>query len=155
MVYTEIKEKNGREYYYRVINSRKGNKFKKSRVYLGVNLTKEKLKIAESKADKKLLSKKQTSIEIDKIKSKILPILKENNVVQAGIFGSYARGEQREDSDIDLIVDIKDKKMSLIGFIELIGLLEEVLNKKVDLVEYSAIKHLIKESILQEEVRIL
>jgi predicted nucleotidyltransferase len=45
--------------------------------------------------------------------------------------------------------------MSLLGFIGLKLALEEALGKKVDLVEYSAIKPLIKESILKEETRII
>ena len=54
MVYTEIKERNGKKYFYRVINAREGKKFKKKRIYLGVNLDKPDLATAESKADKEL-----------------------------------------------------------------------------------------------------
>lgn len=54
MVYTEIKEKNGKKYYYRVQNIREGNKFKKKRVYLGVDLEKKELKNKEENADKEL-----------------------------------------------------------------------------------------------------
>jgi Fic family protein len=54
MVYTEIKEKNGKKYYYRVINIREGKKFKKKRIYLGVNLEKKGLKTKEENADKEL-----------------------------------------------------------------------------------------------------
>jgi Fic family protein len=54
MVYTEIKEKNGKKYYYRVLNVRKENKFKKKRVYLGVDLNKEEINSKEVNADKKL-----------------------------------------------------------------------------------------------------
>jgi len=54
MVYTEIKERNGKKYFYRVINVRKGKKFKKERIYLGVNLDKQDISTAESKADKKM-----------------------------------------------------------------------------------------------------
>jgi hypothetical protein len=93
--------------------------------------------------------------EIEKIKAKISPILKKNKVTKAGVFGSYARGEQRKDSDVDIAVEINDKNMSLIGFIRLIRLLEKTLNKKVDLVEYSAIKSLIRDRILKEEIRII
>ena len=50
MVYTEIKERNGKKYFYRVINVRKGKKFKKERIYLGVNLDKANLKESEEKA---------------------------------------------------------------------------------------------------------
>ena len=54
MAYTEIKERNGKKYYYRVKNIRKGKSFKKERIYLGVDLDKEKLSLAETKADKEL-----------------------------------------------------------------------------------------------------
>ncbi len=40
--------------------------------------------------------------EIEKIKKKIVPILKKNKVVRAGIFGSYARGENKKNSDVDI-----------------------------------------------------
>ncbi len=154
MVYTETRKINGKKYYYRVLSVRKEKKVSKQRVYLGAELNKEELKNREKEADEKLLNKKPKK-EIEKIKKKIIPILKKNKVTKAGIFGSYARGEQRKDSDIDIAVQINDKKMSLLGFIRLIRLLEETLNKKVDLVEYSAIKPIIKDSILNEEVRIL
>lgn len=55
MAYTEIKEKGGRKYYYRVKSVRKGKKVGKKRVYLGVNLEKKKLSKSESEADKKLM----------------------------------------------------------------------------------------------------
>ncbi len=54
MVYTEIKERNDKKYYYRVLNVRKGDKFKKKRVYLGVDLEKKNITDAETKADKEL-----------------------------------------------------------------------------------------------------
>ena len=73
----------------------------------------------------------------------------------AGIFGSYSRGEQKRTSDIDIVVDIKNKNMSLLGFIRLNRLLEEALKRKVDLVEYSAIKPRLKDRILKEEIRII
>jgi len=54
MAYTEIKEINGKKYYYRVKNFRKGKTFKKKRIYLGVNLDKKTLLEKESEADKEL-----------------------------------------------------------------------------------------------------
>ena len=45
--------------------------------------------------------------------------------------------------------------MSLLGFIGLIRSLEKLLKRKVDLVEYSAIKQRIKQRILQEEIKII
>ena len=54
-----------------------------------------------------------------------------------------------------IAVKIEDKNMSLLGFIELKQKLEDALEKKVDLVEYSVIKPLIKNSILNEEIKII
>ena len=88
-------------------------------------------------------------------KQKIVKILKQHGVKKAGIFGSYARGEQKENSDIDILVEIKDSKMSLLGFIHIKNELEDVLRRKVDLVEYKLIRPEIKKTILEEEVRIL
>ena len=93
--------------------------------------------------------------KLDEIKKKIVKILKKNNVVRAGIFGSYARGEQKKNSDIDILVEINDKKMSLLGFIAIKHKIEDVLRKKVDLVEYKVIKPRIKQRILNEEIRII
>ncbi len=56
MVYTEIKEINGRKYYYRVKSIRNKDKISKQRVYLGVDLEKNKIKEFEQKADEKLVA---------------------------------------------------------------------------------------------------
>ena len=111
----------------------------------------------EKFADSKLLFNKikKSNKEVEKIKSKIIPVLKKSKVIEAGIFGSYSRGEQRKNSDVDIAVNIDDKNMSLLGFIELKMKLENILGKKVDLVEYSVIKPLIKNNILNEEIKII
>jgi len=93
-------------------------------------------------------------MNIEEIKKKILPILKKYGVKKAGIFGSVVRGEETEKSDIDILVEIEGR-MSLLDFVGLKLELEEALGMKVDLGEYSAIKPIIKEQILSEEVAIL
>ena len=92
--------------------------------------------------------------KIKQIKSKIVKILKKNNVVRAGIFGSYARGEEKKNSDIDILVEINDK-ISLFDFAGIKIELEEKLGRKVDLVEYKIINPRIKKGILNSEVRII
>ena len=69
-------------------------------------------------------------------------------VKRIGIFGSYARDEQKKESDVDIIVEFT----SPVGFkfIELKLYLEEILDKKVDLVTPNALKPQIKESVLKE-----
>ena len=92
---------------------------------------------------------------INKIKKRIIPILKKNSVKRAGVFGSYARGKQKKNSDVDILVEVNDKGFSLIDLVKLKILLEKRLNKKVDLIEYSTLHPLIKKNALKEEVRIL
>lgn len=103
------------------------------------------------KSDKAKLSKNLTVKRIAKI---AVPILKKNDVVKAGIFGSYARGEAKKRSDIDLLIKIAGKK-SLLDIVGLQLTLEKVFKKKVDIVEYQEIHPLLKKQILNEEVKIL
>jgi len=92
--------------------------------------------------------------EIMNLKKKIIPILKRNNVVKAGIFGSFARGEAKKGSDIDILIEVKAKKFSLLDLIRLEMELEKKLKRKVDLLTYKSIHPLLKNRILSEEVRI-
>jgi len=92
--------------------------------------------------------------DLDEIKKKALPILKEAGVTRSSIFGSYVRGEAKETSDIDILVDAP-KGMSLFGFIGLQQKLEEALGKKVDLGEFSTLKPRVKDQILSQQVRII
>jgi len=152
MTYTEIKEKNGRKYYYRVRTFRKDKKFGKDRVYLGVNLPKKELVLIEEKANEKINQKKKLET-IRKIAPKIIKILKKNNVKKASIFGSYARGEQKKNSDIDILIEPPEGIGY--GFIKIEFELEDELGRKVDLLSYKAIHPLLKKRILKEEVRLI
>ncbi len=73
-------------------------------------------------------------------------------VVILGIFGSIAREEQKESSDIDILVELE--RPIGFAFFELWDELEKLLGCKVDLVRRSLIREEIKESILQEVVEI-
>ncbi len=94
-------------------------------------------------------------MNVDDIKNKILPILKRHRVKRAGIFGSVVRSEAREESDIDILVEIERDDISLLDFVGIQLELEDALDKKVDLGEYCTIKPIIRDKILKEEVRIL
>ena len=96
----------------------------------------------------------KSQMRIEKIKSKILPILKEAGVKRSSLFGSYVRGEETRNSDIDLLIEAP-KNMSLFGLAGLQIDLEEILNKKVDVITYNSINHLLKDYILKDQVRIL
>ena len=93
-------------------------------------------------------------LELEEIKRKLIPILRKNKVTKAGIFGSYARGEQSRKSDVDILIEINDS-VGLIEFIKLKMAIQELLRKKVDLVEYSTIRPEIRENIIRNEISIL
>lgn len=77
--------------------------------------------------------------EIKKILSQYRSELKRDYYVgRIGIFGSYSRGEQGIDSDIDILVEL-EKPLGL-RFVSLARRLEEILGHKVDLVTPNAIK---------------
>ncbi|HUU78744.1 MAG TPA: nucleotidyltransferase family protein [candidate division Zixibacteria bacterium] len=88
---------------------------------------------------------------LEDIKNKILPILQQFDVVKAAVFGSQAKGEASETSDLDLLVEFAGKK-SLFDLVELKLALEEILQCKVDVLTYNSIHPLIKDTILSEEV---
>ncbi len=152
MTYTEIKERNGNKYFYRVISIREDNKVRKKRVYLGANLDKHTLADKEFEADKSFLNEKIRK-NIEKIKPKIIEILKRYRVKRAGLFGSYVRGEQRKNSDIDILIEYP-KGMGF-RFVGIALDLEKALRKKVDLLTYGGISPYLKKYILEDEVRIL
>ncbi len=70
------------------------------------------------------------------------------------IFGSVARGEATEDSDIDFLVDYDLKKISPWFPVGLIHDLEELLQRKVDVVPANSIHPFIRDRIFQEAVEI-
>ena len=155
MAYTEIKERKAKKYYYRVRSIRKGSKVLKKRIYLGGDLSKEGLLMREQSADRKLnTAKNKIQLEsINKFMPKIRKILIKNNIKKAGIFGSYVRGEQKKNSDIDIL--IKPAKNMGFRFFGLQLDLEEKLGKKVDLLSYKWIHPSLKQKILKEEIRII
>lgn len=69
-------------------------------------------------------------------------------VEKLGLFGSFARDEQTEESDIDLLVEFKQP----VGFefIELKEYLESLFQKPVDLVTANALKPFMKEQVMNE-----
>lgn len=77
-------------------------------------------------------------LTIEEITKKVAPIAKKYNLKGVYLFGSYARGEAREDSDIDLLYVKFDNSMSLTTKYMLLDELEDSLGKKVDLVSLQA-----------------
>ncbi|MGK0209381.1 MAG: putative nucleotidyltransferase [Patescibacteria group bacterium] len=93
-------------------------------------------------------------MDVETIKNKIVPILQKEGVTKAGIFGSYARGDNKRGSDVDVLIEIDDS-YSLFDLIRLQQKLSQKIRRKVDLGEYSMIRKEIKKGVLGDEIRIL
>jgi predicted nucleotidyltransferase len=82
---------------------------------------------------------------------RLQPDLRRRPIRELGVFGSYVRGQQTEDSDLDVLVDLQDA----VGLLELAGLqhdLSEALGLKVDLVMRDAVKRGLVRRIMSEAV---
>jgi uncharacterized protein len=89
------------------------------------------------------------------IKKRAVPVLKKHAVKRAAVFGSFARGEAKVRSDVDLLIEYKAKDKSLFDLVDLKAELEEKLDRKVDIVTYSSIYAGIRKQILDEQIIIL
>jgi uncharacterized protein len=86
----------------------------------------------------------------------VKPILRQKYQVETiGVFGSYSRKEQKNRSDIDILVTfVEPNDIDLIDFIEIKQFLSRMLKLKVDLVKKNALKPIIRDKILEETVYI-
>lgn len=92
--------------------------------------------------------------EIEKYKQLILPVLRRYFIKRAAIFGSIAKGNYNADSDIDLLIE-GDTGFTIFKLLSLEEEIAELTHRKVDLVEYSAIKPSIRQEVLQSAIAIL
>jgi predicted nucleotidyltransferase len=99
---------------------------------------------------------RQISANIRELAAKLAPVLKRYGVVRAGVFGSVARGEATPASDLDLLVEYRPApRMTLHDLVALHDDLEEIVGRKVEVIEYHLIREIIREGILADEVPIL
>jgi predicted nucleotidyltransferase len=89
------------------------------------------------------------------LKNIILSHLKEFDPLKIGIFGSFARGDNKKGSDLDILVEFKESP-TLLTLIKLENDLSEILGIKVDLITTGALKNKrIKRSIKKDLIKIL
>lgn len=74
-------------------------------------------------------------------------------ITELGVFGSYARGEQTEVSDVDILVDYETPP-TLVRLVELRDYLSQLFGLKVDIVTKNGLKSRIRERVLAEVVYI-
>lgn len=76
-------------------------------------------------------------------------IIEKFHVSEIGVFGSYARGEHKKESDIDILVSFS-KPIGFVTFMRLESYLSDILGKRVDLVTRRSLKPYIGPVILRE-----
>jgi uncharacterized protein len=80
---------------------------------------------------------------------KIADLCRAHDIALLRIFGSAARGEERDDSDVDLLVRFSGRK-TLLDLIRIEEEFERALGRKVDLVTEAALSPYIRDRVLQE-----
>lgn len=73
-------------------------------------------------------------MSITELKEKISPILRAYGIKKASVFGSVSRGDDRPDSDVDLLVELGPGPMGIYEYMQFREKLEDTLGKDVDLV---------------------
>ncbi|NTW75997.1 MAG: nucleotidyltransferase family protein [Candidatus Moranbacteria bacterium] len=86
--------------------------------------------------------------DIRELKS-LTPLFDAGGVSYAGVFGSFARGEAHESSDIDLLVRL-DRRLSLLQLIRLERELSEKAGRQIDLVTEDALSPFIRDEIMHD-----
>ena len=88
------------------------------------------------------------------IKNIIIKSLQDYNPVMIGVFGSYARNENREFSDIDILVKFKST-LSLLQLVHVERLISQQLGIKVDLITVGALKNQIVKDSIGKDLQII
>ena len=79
------------------------------------------------------------TLSLSEIKERIIPVCEKYDIPKVYIFGSYADGTARPDSDVDLLIDSTNVK-GYLHLIQIINSMEEQLGKKVDIVTLNALR---------------
>ena len=92
----------------------------------------------------------QTKKEVSTIILSHKKEIKSFGVKRIGLFGSFVKGKQKRESDIDLLVEFMQGKKNFRNFICLAFLLEDLLHRKVELVTPESLSPYLKPNILKE-----
>ncbi|NQV72048.1 nucleotidyltransferase family protein [bacterium] len=91
---------------------------------------------------------------VDDIKPLVLGIMRKHGVLTASVFGSVARGDASDLSDIDFLVEFENGR----SLLDLVGLrldLADILRRKVDVVTPQSLHPGFRESVLAERVQLI
>jgi|SRR3989344_2903353 len=89
-------------------------------------------------------------MKVAELQKKIEPVLRSHGIERAAVFGSVARGDAREDSDIDILITIGDAQLSLWDMEGLRDELATRLGRSVDIVSDRAVVPAMRDSIYRD-----
>lgn len=92
------------------------------------------------------------NLSLNEVKQLIIPILKQHDVAHAAIFGSFVRGEQKEDSDIDILVEFNNDQKTLMDLVSLELELGDLIGRRADVLTYDSLHPQIEKNVLKEQV---
>ncbi|HEX3044347.1 MAG TPA: nucleotidyltransferase family protein [Bacillota bacterium] len=92
------------------------------------------------------------NLSLEKIKQLVIPALKRHDVAHAAIFGSFVHGAQKEDSDVDILIEYNNDHKTLLDLVGLELELGDILGRPADVLTYDSLHPLIKENALKEQV---
>ena len=114
------------------------------------------LELIKAKENSQKTEEKQKKMvnSLEEVKQLAIPILKAHKIKKAAVFGSFARGDFDDKSDVDILIEPPE------GFslFDLAGLhldLEDTLGRKVDVVVYNSINPLIRDRVMREKKDII
>jgi len=87
--------------------------------------------------------------EIMKFMNEHMDTIRAFHIKRIGVFGSFAREEQTNDSDVDILVEFEEGQETLDNYMDLKFYLEDTFGRNVDLVISSAIKDALRKSIVE------
>ena len=86
---------------------------------------------------------------------KIQAFFADQPIKRAWLFGSYSRGEERPDSDVDILVEYENSdEISLFAISRMMSSLKKILNRKVDLVEEGCVLPFAVDSVYKDRILI-
>jgi hypothetical protein len=94
------------------------------------------------------------TVEFTTVGKQVANVLKRYSIARAAIFGSFARGDENKHSDIDILIE-SSQPISLFQLLRMEEELQWITKRKIDIVEYAAIKKSIRKNILKDAISIL
>lgn len=93
-------------------------------------------------------------MDFQTVRHAILPIIEKARAKRAALFGSVARGDAGENSDVDILIDLP-RPYGLFSFLTLKREMEDALGRSVDLIAYDTIKPAIRDRVIKEAVSLI